>query len=180
MIDRPDFCEAMSRLVGAVTIITTDGPAGLGGFTASAVCSVTDDPPMLLACMNRSSRQHAVFKGNGVLCVNVLSAAQEEVSRTFASAATVEERFQDERWTVLETGAPALDRALVNFDARIVQTVEAGTHSIFLCGIVTVRIQPEDHPGLAYYRRRYHPVAGQKQDEIHDMQPFLRPLSEHL
>jgi flavin reductase len=160
MINRPDFCEAMSRLVGAVTIITTEGPAGLGGFTASAVCSVTDDPPMLLACMNRRSRQHAVFKGNGVLCVNVLSAAQEKVSRRFASAATVEERFQGERWSVLETGAPALDKALVNFDARIVQTVEAGTHSIFLCDIVTVRIEPENPPGLAYYGRKYHPVAG--------------------
>ncbi len=170
----------MSRLVGAVTVITTDGPAGPGGFTASAVCSVTDDPPMLLACMNRISRQHAVFKANGVLCVNVLSAAQEEVSRTFASAATVAERFQGERWIVLETGAPALDNALVNFDARIAQTVEAGSHSIFLCDVVTVRIAPEGHAGLAYYGRKYHPVAGQKQEEAHNVQPLLRPLNEYL
>jgi flavin reductase len=178
MIDQPTFREAMSRLVGAVTVITTDGPAGLGGFTASAVCSVTDDPPMLLACMNRNSRQHAVFTGNGVLCVNVLTAAQEQVSRSFASGKTVQERFQGERWTALETGAPALDDALVNFDARIVQTVEAGTHSIFLCGIVTVRFEPKNHPGLVYYGRKYHPVAGQGPDEPDNEQPYLRPLTE--
>jgi flavin reductase len=180
MIDQPSFREAMSRLVGAVTVITTDGPAGLGGFTASAVCSVTDDPPMLLACMNRNSRQHGVFQGNGVLCVNVLTATQEKVSRIFSSPATVAERFQGQQWTALATGAPALDNALVNFDARIVQTIAAGTHSIFLCGIVTVRIEPEDHPGLAYYGRKYHPVAGQKQDEPQNAQPLLRPLNEYL
>jgi len=162
MIDQLNFREAMSRLIGAVTVITTDGPAGRGGFTASAVCSVTDDPPMLLVCMNRNSRQHAVFNGNGVLCVNVLTADQEQVSRTFASAATVQERFQIDQWSVLETGAPTLDNALVNFDARIVQTVDAGTHSIFLCAIAAVRIAPDEHSGLAYYGRKYHALALQK------------------
>jgi len=165
MIDQVNFREAMSRLVGAVTVITTDGPAGPGGFTASAVCSVTDDPPMLLVCMNRNSRQHNVFSSNGVLCVNVLTADQETISRTFSGAATVQERFQVDRWSTLETGAPALENALVNFDARIVQTVEAGTHSIFLCGIVSVRIEPEDHSGLAYYARKYHPIAVHRRDE---------------
>lgn len=159
MIDQLNFREAMSRLVGAVTVITTDGPAGPGGFTASAVCSVTDDPPMLVVCMNRNSRQHAVFSSNGVLCVNVLTADQETISRTFSGTATVQERFQVDRWSVLETGAPALQNALVNFDTRIVQTIEAGTHSIFLCSIATVRIESEDHPGLAYYGRKYHPVG---------------------
>jgi flavin reductase len=180
MIDQCTFRDAMSRLVGAVTVITTDGPAGLGGFTASAVCSVTDDPPMLLACMNRSSRQYAVFKGNGVLCVNVLTAAQEKVSRTFADAATVQERFRDQRWTVLETGAPALDDALVNFDARIVQCVEAGTHSILLCEIVSVRIEAEHHVGLAYYDRKYYPVARHDQDDGNGTLPLLRPLNEYI
>lgn len=159
MINQTSFREGMSRLIGAVTVITTDGPAGPGGFTASAVCSVTDDPPMLVVCMNRNSRQHNVFSSNGVLCVNVLTAEQEKVSRTFSGAATVQERFQVDQWSVLDTGAPALQNALVNFDTRIVQTIEAGTHSIFLCSIVTVQIEQEDHPGLAYFGRKYHPVG---------------------
>lgn len=160
MTDQLSFREGMSRLVGAVNVITTDGPAGLGGFTASAVCSVTDDPPMLVVCMNRNSRQHGVFTTNGVLCVNVLAADQEMVSRAFAGgAATVQERFQVGQWSALETGAPALQNALVNFDTRIAQTIEAGTHSIFLCSIVTVRIEPEVQPGLAYFGRKYHPVG---------------------
>jgi flavin reductase len=180
MIDRLHFREAMSRLTGAVTVIATNGPAGLGGFTATAVCSITDEPPMLLACMNRNSRQHTVFNSNGVLCVNVLTAGQEEISRVFASAATVEERFQAGLWTVLETGAPALENALVNFDGRIVQVIEAGTHSIFLCQIVTLRIEPDDPTGLAYFGRKYHPIAGKERDEVPIPQPLLRPLNEFL
>ncbi|WP_426191384.1 flavin reductase [Massilia sp. DWR3-1-1] len=161
MTDQFKFREGMSRLVGAVTVITTDGPAGAGGFTASAVCSVTDDPPMLVVCMNRNSRQHQVFSENGVLCVNVLTAEQELLSKVFASAATVPERFQLGQWSVLDTGAPALQRALVNFDTRIAQTIEAGTHSIFLCNIVTVRMDAQANLGLAYFGRQYHPVGAQ-------------------
>ena len=121
---------------------------------------------MLMVCMNRNSRQHKVFVSNGVLCVNVLTAEQEKISRTFASAATIQERFQEDQWSALETGAPALQSALVNFDTRITQTIEAGTHSVFLCSIVTVRIAQEDHPGLAYFGRKYHPV-GVAQNLIH-------------
>jgi hypothetical protein len=63
----------MSRLGAAVNIVTTDGPAGRAGFTASAVCSVTDEPPTLLVCLNRTASVYPAFEANGVLCVNVLA-----------------------------------------------------------------------------------------------------------
>ena len=53
------FREAMSRLGAAVHVITTDGPSGKTGFTATAVCSVSDAPPTLLVCLNRGAHQHA-------------------------------------------------------------------------------------------------------------------------
>ena len=46
-VSAPDYRDAMARLGAAVHVITTDGPGGRAGFTASAVCSVTDDPPTL-------------------------------------------------------------------------------------------------------------------------------------
>jgi hypothetical protein len=58
-VSREQFRDAMARLGAAVNIVTTDGTAGRAGFTASAVCSVTDDPPTLLVCLNRSSRGSA-------------------------------------------------------------------------------------------------------------------------
>lgn len=53
--DKQSFRDAMAQVGAAVNIITTDGPAGRAGFTASAVCSVTDEPPTLLVCLNRSA-----------------------------------------------------------------------------------------------------------------------------
>ena len=74
------FRQAMSHLAAAVNIVTTDGEAGRAGFTASAVCSVTDTPPTLLVCMNKSSRSYINFVENKVLCVNVLSADRAHLS----------------------------------------------------------------------------------------------------
>src|SRR4249919_1070826 len=71
------FREAMSRYGAAVHVITTDGPAGKGGFTATAVCSVSDDPPTLLVCVNRKSQNGQILTANGVFCINTLGAEHE-------------------------------------------------------------------------------------------------------
>ncbi len=67
MSEQQAFRDAMSRLGAAVNIVTTDGPAGMAGFTASAVCSVTDSPPTLLVCLNRNASVWPVFQANGQL-----------------------------------------------------------------------------------------------------------------
>lgn len=102
------------------------------GFTASAVCSVTDTPPTVLVCMNQSSRSHAHFIANKVLSVNVLSTQHEQISNAFASSKfSSEARFKLGEWKTLETGAPILEDALVSFDCQIDQIQTVGTHSIY-------------------------------------------------
>lgn len=156
MVDVNQFRNAMAMLGGAVSVITTDGPSGRFGFTASAVCSVTDSPPTLLVCMNRSSHSNAQFKANGALCVNVLAGAHQELSGAFANRAlSMDERFASAQWTTLETGAPAMLEALVNFDCRIAQVHEVGSHSIFYCEIQDIRQGGADD-GLVYFNRAYH------------------------
>ncbi|WP_077035508.1 flavin reductase [Pelomonas sp. KK5] len=154
-----EFRAGLSLLPGGVTVITTDGPEGPAGFTASAVCSVTDSPPTVLVCMNRSSFAHRFFAGNGALCVNVLSAEQQDLSAMFANREiTMAERFQRCPWQRLATGAPALDGALVNLDGQIVATHEVGTHSVFIVELRQVRSRDTQDlaPGLVYFNRGYH------------------------
>lgn len=161
MVTQQSYRDAMARLGAAVSVITTQGPAGRGGFTASAVCSVTDDPPTLLVCMNRDTGLNAAFKKNGVLCVNVLSAAQENLSPLFGGVvpADMETRFSGATWHGLVTGAPVLDGAVVSFDCRIAQTTEVGTHSVFFCEIAALQSGGQ-HEGLIYFGRAYHRIAG--------------------
>lgn len=158
-MDVATYRNAMARLGGAVSIISTDGPGGRHGFTASAVCSVTDTPPMLLVCMNSQSRQRSSFEENGVLCVNVLRGDQQSLSRVFADRnLDMEQRFLATRWTTGASGAPRMDEALVCFDCRISEIHSVGSHSIFYCEVLG--IDSAQHPeGLIYFDRAYHRVA---------------------
>ncbi|PUA27400.1 MAG: flavin reductase [Cellvibrio sp. 79] len=158
MIEATDFRNAMSLLTSAVSVVTTTGVSGRYGFTASAVCSVTDTPPTLLVCMNRASYSHAHFIENKILTVNVLGAHHQIISNVFSSKLNSEERFKHGVWTELKTGSPVLKDALVSFDCQLEQAQEVGTHDIFICRIVAIQKTQQDH-GLAYFNRAYHHVG---------------------
>ena len=158
MIEATNFRNAMSLLPTAVNVVTTEGLSGAHGFTASAVCSVTDTPPTLLVCMNTTSRSHGHFVENKILSVNVLGAQHEHISNTFASKLCSEQRFQQGTWTKLVTGSPVFEDALVSFDCEIEQVQEVGTHSVFMCRVVAIK-QSEQDESLVYFNRTYHQVG---------------------
>lgn len=159
MVDISAFRNGMAQLTGAVNVITTDGPSGRAGFTATAVCSVTDQPPTLLVCMNRNSWAHAIFATNRALCVNVLSGAGQATANLFADRnVSLEERFARVTWQTLSTGSPALAEALVSFDCRIMETHEVGSHSVFYCQVEQVQ-QHGSGSGLVYFNRAYHTIG---------------------
>ncbi len=159
MVDRESFRDAMARLGAAVNVVTTVGPAGPCGLTASAVCSVTDDPPTLLLCINRDSDMNEAFKASGILCVNTLAASQEPLSPLFAGFTHVPQqlRFAPGEWTSLVTGAPVLIGAVVSFDCRVTQSTEVGTHTVFFCDVEAIQAS-EANEGLIYFGRSYHRI----------------------
>lgn len=159
-MDRKAYRDAMSRFGAAVNVVTTDGPSGRVGFTASAVCSVTDDPPTLLVCMNRGSKHNVNFKENMVLCVNTLTPAQQDLSPVFGGQTDVdvEGRFAGATWGTLVTGSPVLHGAAASFDCRIVQITEVGTHSVFFCEVEAVDAAV-GFEGLIYFGRAYHRIT---------------------
>ena len=107
---KQQFRQAMAHLSAAVNVITTAGPHGRCGVTASAVCSVTDTPPTLLVCLNRSSAMHATFERNRHVCINVLPGEHELLARHFAGMTQVpmEERFGWPIWDDGTHGVPVL------------------------------------------------------------------------
>jgi len=152
------FRSAMAHLAAAVNIITTDGPHGRAGFTATAVCSVTDQPPTLLVCINRDSSAHGPVAGNASVCVNTLANGHEALSNAFGGKTAQAERFALASWTVGPSGAPMLDGATLAFDCKVSQTVSVGTHDILFCQVVHIR-HPADPDVLVYFNRGYHPLG---------------------
>lgn len=142
MVDERAFRQGMALLAGAVNVITTAGddepPAG---FTATAVCSVSAEPPILLVCLNAASSVAPVFERATTLCVNTLGAAQDDVARLFGGKTPMDERFAAGKWHQGITGAPVLAGALVAFETRIVQRQPMGTHLVMFCQVNAV------HPG---------------------------------
>lgn len=153
-VTRDAFRNAMSVLAAAVNIVTTDGPAGRAGFTATAVCSVSDDPPSLLVCLNRNASVYEAFCANGHLGVNTLTSNQQDLSNLFGGKLSMQERFATANWSTELTGAPLLDEALINFDCKITNRVAAGSHDILICQIVGIR-QQTCGEGLIYFQRSY-------------------------
>lgn len=151
LVDAETFRACMRRVPGAVTVVTTAHDGRRGGLTATAVCSVSALPPQLLVCVNRSSSAQAVIAAAGRFGVSFLAHDQQEVADAFSSS--VEDRFAAAEWVELESGVPILKDAAAAFDCVVVQRVEAGTHTIFIGGVVAAVAR--DVPSLMYKSGEY-------------------------
>lgn len=155
-VSAEEYREALSRVASSVSVVTTDGPHGIAGFTCSAVCSVTDEPPTIMVCVNRKSAANAIIKANGVLCVNSLGAEQIDLSQMFAGVGRVpmHERFSGPYWRALITGSPCCTQARVALDCRVSEVHEIGTHSVILAEVLSTA-QATDGQPLIYHSRNY-------------------------
>lgn len=153
------FLGAMRVQAAAVNVVTSDGPGGRVGVTVSAMSSVSAEPPLILACVNRRSPCVATIRQNGVFCINALSAEQSHLADTFAGRPSngVPFDFDAASWTALETQAPVLVDAVANLDCVIHEIVEAGSHTIFIGRVVGA--QHRNVKPLVYCDRTYGAVG---------------------
>ncbi|MEF2073590.1 flavin reductase family protein [Consotaella aegiceratis] len=155
-VDGAAFRGAMTRFAAAVSVVTTDGTAGRRGVTVSSACSVSDDPAILLVCINSQSIMNQRFLQNGVFAVNVLAADQEAVARAFAGEGNLglDERFAQAAWSTLETGSPILEGALASFDCRLREHHTVATHHVLYGEVVGLQAERPGH-SLLYLDRSY-------------------------
>ena len=135
------YRDAMRRVPAAVTIVTSSFEGEANGLTATAVCSVTADPPQVLVCVNRDATAHALIARSGRFVVNFLSEEHEERARRFSRAKlAAQERFAGISWVVMATGSPAMADAIVALDCTVNRDVICGTHAIYFADVVDVRV----------------------------------------
>jgi flavin reductase (DIM6/NTAB) family NADH-FMN oxidoreductase RutF len=155
-----DFRAAMSLLASGVTVVTAGRGDERRGLTATAVCSLSMQPPSLLACVNRNGEAHAAIERENHFCVNILAQDDLAVSDRFAGRQTERgaEKFIAGEWIELETGSPVLKNALVAVDCEVYQTMRLETHTIFLGRVKAVMIGEKREP-LLHFDRKYCSVA---------------------
>src|SRR5271169_5277408 len=147
-ISGEDFRLAMRRLAGGVSIITGAGPDGPLGVTATAVTSLTAEPPSVLCCLNRSLQLETAVKETGRFGVNMLRTDHHDLAKRFAGMHGVRgsAKFEQGDWTILPSDVPTLSDSLVSFDCRVDDILEVGTHSIFVGLIADVHFGDSGDP----------------------------------
>lgn len=147
-----EFKDGMRRHLAGVCIVSSSFRGQHAGCTATAVSSVSVEPPTILVSLHQSGRTHSVIRSSRVFAVSVLSAGQEVVAQQFAGREGLygTKRFTDESWDAMNTGAPTLRLAAANFDCVVCKEVDAGTHTVFFGTVVNARCS-RDQGGLGYF-----------------------------
>jgi flavin reductase (DIM6/NTAB) family NADH-FMN oxidoreductase RutF len=146
--------------VAGVTIVTARLGEVRAGLTATSVCSLTAEPPRLLACLHREADAHDLILDSRVFAVNLLTPAHQALSDHFGGRDESHgpARFCVGAWTAGSTGVPTLTDAAAVFECRMVEAVAASTHSIFIGEVVALR-HDRHAAALVYHDRAYHRLA---------------------
>lgn len=149
------FKQSMRRLAGGVCILASARDGERHGLTMTAVCSLTLDPPMLIACVNRDAGAYETMRSTRRVSVNLLGSDQIELAELFSSS-TIKgtERFELTEWVEMASGVPALAGALAVLDCQIVEEKAVGQHSVLFCEVKAARLEDEKDP-LVHFDRQF-------------------------
>jgi flavin reductase ActVB len=155
LVEGREFREAMALLAAPVTVVTAvDSTGRRRGFTASAVSSVSLDPPLLLVGLAHTSSCYATLTGTDEFVVNVLGAEHRDVARGFAQQTG--DRFAHGTFAEWPgTALPYLPDARVAIRCSRHEIVQAGDHALLLGALTGIRT---GSPGkaLVWYGRAFH------------------------
>jgi len=145
----------MGSLPTGVTVVTANGPDGPAGATANAVSSLSLDPMLMLACLDRGSRTLLAVQAANSFAVNVLHAGQESIARAFATKAPVADKWAGVEWSDRD-GIPAIDDALAWVACDLRDMIAGGDH-VIVTGEVTGLETAAGDP-LVFHQGRYRPL----------------------
>lgn len=149
------FKQSMRRLAGGVCVLASALDGERHGLTMTAVCSLTLDPPMLVACVNQDAGACDTMRSTRRVSVNLLGSDQASIAELFSSPSVKgPARFDHCGWVDMESGVPALAGALAVLDCEIVEEKAVGQHVVLFCEVKAVMLQDERDP-LVYFDRKF-------------------------
>jgi len=143
-----DFRHAMRRLASTVAIITSCRDGAPSGMTATAVTSVSVDPPSLVIAINRSASIHDVIADSRRFCVNLLGRPHAELVEPFSGKSKGAERFAFGAWEEGARGVPFLSDALASVLCQVDGALSYGSHTLFVGKVEAIRMAGTADPLL--------------------------------
>ena len=155
LVKAADYIASIAQHVSSVCVITTEHQGERFGLTATAVSSVSADPPRLLVCINKAGATHDKIIAAGHFAVNVLSETQDDLAKIFAGMSGAKnDRFASGQWRVGASGSPLLVGASATFDCRLAEISTQSTHSVIFGDVIATSHQTGQDP-LLYGARRF-------------------------
>ena len=157
-MDAMQFKQAMRHCAGAVAVLTVGRePGRRAGLTVTSVCSLSDDPPSLLVCVNHRAGAYSRLREERHFAVNYLAHEHVDLALVFSGQRGLsgDARFHTGRWRHDGTGAPVLEDAQASFDCELREEMATRTHSIFIGEVHHARFLSAARP-LAYLRGSFH------------------------
>ena len=153
----------MARFATGVSVVAARHGPLLAGMTANAIASISINPPLMLASINRKSETHGAILGSHSFAVSVLASGQQGLADCFAQPTTAAklQRFCDAPWHDAETGSPIVDGAIAFFDCRLVAQHPGGDHTLFVGEIVAAGFEEDAEP-LIWYGSAYRHLASEE------------------
>ncbi len=152
-VDVESFKQALASWASGVTVITSRHADKVHGMTVSAFCSVSLSPPLVMVCLDKASNTLELVKAAKVFSVNVLAQGQEELSQRFASKENEDVRFEGLDCKQGTNGCPHIPGAVSTMDCRVVDTLDAGDHVIYIGEVEAAEFT--ERPPLVYLRAAY-------------------------
>jgi flavin reductase (DIM6/NTAB) family NADH-FMN oxidoreductase RutF len=157
-VSKDDFKSVMGSFAAGVTVVSTvDGTGKKWGMTATAFCSLSLEPPLCLVCVDRRAGSYGPLLESRKFGVSLLSSAQEDLSKRFASR--IEDKFSGVPHRIGEvTGCPLLEGALAQCECEVVDVFAGGDHDIFVGRVCSSSVDGDGRP-LVHWRGRYREVT---------------------
>jgi flavin reductase len=153
------YKSALRKVPAAVAVILTEYEGQIRGMTATAICSVSAEPPMMLVCVHQGARTRRLISAAGRFSVNFLSDEQKDLAERFSQPELSErDRLEGVRWVFEGGGAPTLDDALASFSCDIVHEAAHGTHHVFIAAVNDIKSGHAEP--LLYLDGSYRYIAG--------------------
>ncbi len=146
------FKKGLGKLAGAVTIVAAGNGQERMGLTATSVCSLSAEPPRILACVNLKGQTFATTAATRSVSVNILAENQKQVAQRFAGLWGDEQSdpFEIGQWTTGTTGAPVLTGAIASLDCKVDEMLVLQTHAILICEIKHIEVGDSSLSPLLY------------------------------
>lgn len=158
-VDVAAFRGAMSSLAATVCVVTAAEADRRVGRTATAVFSLSSDPPSILVSLDTHAEIVGMIRRRGSFSMAMLATDQSAIADAFAGALPPDLRFDNGRWRDWPSGNPKLDGPVVVMDCDVVGTMEVGAHTLYAGALVAVETAANRAP-LLWHRHRYATLAG--------------------